>query len=250
MGWGKDLADAIAKLNGTDKKPTSTGKGGSGFSRHNLGKDFVTDPIEKPLDTGDLAPIRANANGLSDTATLKYSRLMDRLNNKIYYRPGLGHAAWSTPFVSHPGAPVDRGTPYQMPRMETEEMRQQAINRELEKEKALEQIRRSTKLWGQDVDRAMAAFNEKLRQYGEAHGYDLRFQYNVAAAEYIKQCSDQELRMLLAGLFGTTGASDMQRFTMESMSNLIKSNRGEANRLMTEIVTNWVPGNWNFYATN
>ena len=82
--------------------------------------DTAKPATKAPADTAK--PIYRN----EDLEIERLSRMADRLNNHLYYKGTRG----TTTFGTQVG-PADNATQYSMPKVETEDMRQQGVNREL-----------------------------------------------------------------------------------------------------------------------
>ncbi|GMO30708.1 MAG: hypothetical protein Pg6A_20080 [Termitinemataceae bacterium] len=120
-----DLADKIAKIqqffgsDATATTPTENAgvvrsnfvRGGSGFRSPALPSNYTVDTLDDKT--------------MKETERL--SRLADRINNRLYWKPGVWSSAAGLPGMTGQGQWVGGGV-YQMPKIETEDMRQQRVN--------------------------------------------------------------------------------------------------------------------------
>lgn len=83
-----------------------------------------------------------NANNRSFETTLRYSRLADALNNRVHTRGLRGTTGLVSAFGSGLANTSQRAELYQMPKIETEEMRQMNTIRDLSKDQSGRQINR------------------------------------------------------------------------------------------------------------
>ena len=97
-------------------------------------QDMIRDPnsqwyTDPNFDTAK-GSAKYNLNGMTPEETLKYARLADRLNNRVYYQQGM------TNNLGPLGGSVGtEGSVYQMPRVETEETRQRETMRTTEQQR-------------------------------------------------------------------------------------------------------------------
>lgn len=83
-----------------------------------------------------------NANNRSFETTLRYSRLADALNNRVHTRASLPSVVSFSAFGPSANIAGQRAELYQMPKIETEEMRQMNTVRDLSKDQSGRQINR------------------------------------------------------------------------------------------------------------
>lgn len=83
-----------------------------------------------------------NANNRSFETTLRYSRLADALNNRVHTRASLPSVISFSAFGPSANIAGQRAELYQMPKIETEEMRQMNTVRDLSKDQSGRQINR------------------------------------------------------------------------------------------------------------
>lgn len=83
-----------------------------------------------------------NANNRSFETTLRYSRLADALNNRVHTRASLPSVMSFSAFGPSANIAGQRAELYQMPKIETEEMRQMNTIRDLSKDQSGRQINR------------------------------------------------------------------------------------------------------------
>ena len=83
-----------------------------------------------------------NANNRNFETTLRYSRLADALNNRVHTRASLPSVISFSAFGPSANIAGQRAELYQMPKIETEEMRQMNTVRDLSKDQSGRQINR------------------------------------------------------------------------------------------------------------
>ena len=83
-----------------------------------------------------------NANNRNFETTLRYSRLADALNNRVHTRASLPSVVSFSAFGPSANISGQRAELYQMPKIETEEMRQMNTVRDLSKDQSGRQINR------------------------------------------------------------------------------------------------------------
>lgn len=102
-----------------------------------------------------------NANGINATRTRRLSRLADALNNRVYYMSAPSQVGISGRGTSGVKSQLN-GNFYQMPKIETEEMRQQDTIRDLSKKQQDRMINRQQDLLDMPIDVAKADMLTKL----------------------------------------------------------------------------------------
>jgi hypothetical protein len=103
-----------------------------------------------------------NANGMSAARTLRLSRLADKLNNRIYRKPSIAGNLGVTTGGGVTGSVGEIGMPYQMPKIETEEMRQMGHIREAAASRQEQDEARRQEIMGEQWRTNRIAFLENL----------------------------------------------------------------------------------------
>lgn len=104
-----------------------------------------------------------NANNRNFETTLRYSRLADALNNRVHTRGLRGTTGFASAFGSGLANTSQRAELYQMPKIDTEEMRQMDTIRGLSKDQSGRQINRQQNYRDAAQELTAAEMQDKLK---------------------------------------------------------------------------------------
>lgn len=131
------------------------------------------------LANGDPA---LNVNGKDLAETRRLSRLADMMNNRVYLTPGKASSVRTLEGGATSGYDSDMPTIYQMPKIATEETRQMDRMREYERQVRNRMIGRQQNALDLPLEMQRERMMEELRRSGLLHGEELRRleeQYNM-----------------------------------------------------------------------